>query len=319
VVVVEAKGSLSPKKAEIAPIKRLARNAYKRQVHDFIGTESEGLVVASGYAIAFGAVPGTQTSKIAIASPQMILVGPRPVRQPVPLSAAASSSGMAGQFVQLMQEQKEKTGEEELEEEQKEGQQHPPQQPQVEQRHTTIQVQTPYVRSGSGRGGGGGDDGGERRREGERAQPSGRIAFANYENVFLLCGATNAAAFLRRILSGRPEEPVDSDSLIQEFWWIELPELVLLGSAPFMRPFQFGIYSPSARVILESAANNRLSPPATVELAIAPVETVRDLPGGEDQPVREIVMQGDGLALFRWPPHQTWHYRTWDLGKGGWV
>jgi hypothetical protein len=50
-------------------------------------------VVASGYAIAFGAVPGTQASKIAIVSPQTIFVAPRPARQLVSLSAAAIGNG----------------------------------------------------------------------------------------------------------------------------------------------------------------------------------------------------------------------------------
>jgi hypothetical protein len=296
VVIVEAKGSLSPKRAETAPIKRLARKAYKRQVHDFIGSESEGLIVASGYAVAFGAVPGTQSSRIAIASPQKILVNSTPVRQPAPLSAAATGSGM---FVPTAQEQ----------------QQTEQQQAEAEQ----VQVDQVHVEIGGRRGGGGGDDGGERRREGERARPSGRIAFANYENVFLLCGATNAAAFLRHILSDGSDDFIDSDALIQEFVRLDLREPILVGSRWSAWPCGLGIYEPSARSILEIAANNRLSPPPTVELAIAPVGRP-DLPVREDPPRPELVMQGDGLAWFYLPPRR---YSTqlvrWDLEKGGWV
>jgi hypothetical protein len=194
-------------------------------------------------------------------------------------------------FVELAHEQEQK------EEEVEEGH--------IEQVH----LQTPDIRRG---GRGGGDDGGERRREGERAQPSGRIAFANYENAFLLCGARNAAAFLRRTLSGGSEDAVDRDSLLQRFWMLESPEPILLAEYGLMWPFHFGIYEPSARSILKSAAENRLSPPSAVELAIAPVGTPRDLPR------RDFVMQGDGLAFFNWPPRYHSH-RTWDLDKGDWV
>jgi hypothetical protein len=294
VVVVEAKGSLSPKKAEIGPIKSLARRAYKRQVQDFIETESNGLFVASGYSVAFGAIPGTQTSRIAIASPQKILTGPRPVWQPASLSSAAIGGGMLMPLAHAHQAEQEQLH--------------------VEQAHEeTAEIET--GRGGRGRGG----DGGERRGEGERAHPSGRIAFANYENAFLLCGARNASAFLRRILSGDTEGFVDGESLIQGFWLIELPEPILVGETTRWRPIQFGIYEPSVRTILESAARNRLSPPAAVEIAIAPTEAGRDLRGREGLPRREAFMQGDGLALFWQRVVREAHYREWDLSKGGWL
>ena len=291
VVIVEAKGSMSPVEAKAAPINRRARAAYKRQVKDFIGTKSQGLVVVNGYAIAFGAIPGTLTSRIAIASPQTVLVGPQPVRQPVSLSAAAAGSGM---FVQLAQAQQK-------------------QQEQVEQRHLEqLHIHPPVEQTQTRRGGrGGGDDGGERRGEGERAQPSGRVAFANYENVFLLCGATNAATFLRRIISGGTEDAGDRDPLLQHFWLLDGPEPILFADPHPGWPFHVGIYEPSARSILKSAANNRFSPPPAVELPIAPVVTSRD------EARRGVVMQGDGFAFVEWEISVSG--RTWDLNKGDWV
>jgi hypothetical protein len=113
---------------------------------------------------------------------------------------------------------------------------------------------------GRGRGGGGSERGGE----GERAHPSGRIAFANYENAFLLCAAPNASAFLRRILSGGAGEPIERDVLRQEFWLFELPEPILVGAGrpgPFPWPFILGVYALSAQKILETAARNRVSRP----------------------------------------------------------
>lgn len=285
VVIVEAKGSLSADKARPAPLSRRAREAYKRQVRDFIGTTSQGLLVANGYAIAFGSIPGEQKSRIAIATPQTVLVGPTRERQLVSLSAAATGSGRLMQPAHAQQKRRE----------------------QVVPQPQHVHIQAPVVQSR--RGGGGGHDGGEGRREGERAQPSGRIAYANYENVFLLFGARKAAAFLRRILSGDFEDPADKDMLFQEFWRMDTPVPILF--AGHYGPFGLGIYEPSARAILKSAAGNRLSPPPTVELPIAPVIVPREELGGP------IAMQGDGFVLFDW--RGAAHHMTWDLVKGDWA
>jgi hypothetical protein len=285
VVIVEAKGSLSADKARPAPINRRAREAYKRQVKDFIGTKSQGLLVANGYAIAFGAIPGEQKSRIAIATPQTVLVGPPLERQLVSLSAAAVGGGRLVQPAHAQQKRQE----------------------QVVQQHQHVHVQAPIAQSR--RSGGGGDDGGDGRREGERAQPSGRIAYANYENVFLLCGARNAAAFLRRILSGDSENPADKDLLFQQFRIVETPVPILFVEHYW--PLHLGIYEPSAQAILKSAASNRLSPPPEVELPIAPVIAPREEPAGG------VVMQGDGFTLFAWWTPAS--VKTWDLVKGDWV
>ncbi|MBR1146117.1 hypothetical protein [Bradyrhizobium sp. AUGA SZCCT0431] len=285
VVIVEAKGSLSAREALEGPVNRRARSAYKEQVADFVGTETQGLSVVTGFAIAFGAVPGTQTSRIALASPQTVPVG----RQPVSVSAAAVGGA---RFLRLAQAQQK-------------------QQPGVENVYTQQVHTRQYIPEQQVRRSGGGGDGGEGRREGERAQPSGRIAFANYENVFLLCGAINAAAFLRRILSGVSEDAVHKDTLFQDFWVLDSLDPILTGDLREW-PYQFGIYEPSAESILKSAADNRSAPPRTVELAIAPITDPSDLPG------REFVMQGDGLAYIHSRPWSA-KRRRWDLNRGDWI
>jgi hypothetical protein len=283
VVIVEAKGSLSPKEAQEKPVGRRARSAYKAQVRDFVGTKAQGLRVATGFAIAFGAVPGTQTSRIALASPQKVPVRP----QPASVSAAAVHRP---RLLKLAQEK------------------------QLEEREPVYTHHVPHLQQDRHmRGDGGGrDGGGERGRGGRQAKPSGRIAFANYENVFLLCGAPNAAAFLRRILSGGSEKFVDKDALFQDFWVLESHEPVWTGAFSDW-PFAFGIYQPSALSILRAAADNQEAPPPTVELAIAPITSPADTPE------REFVMQGDGLAYIDWPGPWKARHRKWDLNKGDWT
>jgi hypothetical protein len=288
VVIVEAKGSLSEEEAKVAAIKRRASKAFRQQIKQFIDTEPLGLKIASGFALAFGAIPGTQTSSLVIACPQSVLVKPRSKRQFVSLSAAAVGGSLFGQPVpQQLPQPKEEQQQHDIE-------------------HTQHIYEQPWPRQIRRRGGGGGrDGGGERRREGERAQPSGRIAYANYENVFLMLGAMNAASFLRSILSGSSEgdEVVDDERRLQHFTLVDGRIPVLIA-----RDRNFGIYEPSATAILQSAARNRLSPPPTIELPIAP--------HGDGAGPR-IVMQGDGFALvdqFR----LKWG-KTWDLHKGDWV
>lgn len=179
VVVVEAKGSLSKTRAKRVAIRRLARNAYKGQVQHVIGKEGCGVVVAGGYAIAFGAIPGghvgvvsgENVSTLAIASPQSIAVDASITVKAKSLSAAAT---YGVRQIQQVHEQAEHQ-----------------QQQQEELRRQMEQIH--------GGGPGGPSDGGPRR-EGERRTPSGRVAYANYEYAFLLCGADNAASLIRHVL-----------------------------------------------------------------------------------------------------------------------
>ncbi|MHC2722454.1 hypothetical protein [Bradyrhizobium diazoefficiens] len=282
IVIVEAKGSLSPTEGQEAAVNRRARSAYKEQVEEFIGTQPMGLTVANGFAIAFGSVPGTQTSRVAIASSQTV----RGERQPASLSAAAVGGVRR---IRLSQSQQ-----------QKQIQRVEPQQ--------RAEHYIPHHVSKRG-GGGGGGDGGEGRREGARAQPSGRIAFANYENILLLCGAGNAAAFLRSILASGSEATLDKEARFQEFFVHESDPTILSG--PNGPTWLFGIYGPSVEAILKSAASNRLAPPAIVDLPIAPT-------GGSAGSPQPAIMQGDGFGHLR-RPFWAAHSRTWDLIKGDWA
>lgn len=283
VVIVEAKGSLSATEAQEAAVNRRARSAFKEQVEDFIGTQPMGLTVANGFAISFGSVPGSQESRLAIASPQMVGVEP----QPASLSAAAV--GGAGR-IRLSQPQPQQ------------------QERKIQQEYVKQKFQQPIQqRRGGGGGGGGGEGEGEGRREGERAEPSGRIAFANYENLFLICGAGNAAAFLRSILAGGSEGELKKEAQFQEFWVYDADPRILGG---LNGPWRFGIYAPSVEAILRAAAANRSGPPPTVDLPIAPA-------GGAAEVRVPVVMQGDGFAYVH-PPRGA-HGKTWDLIKGDWV
>ncbi|UGY11944.1 hypothetical protein HAP48_0000410 (plasmid) [Bradyrhizobium septentrionale] len=190
IVIVEAKGSLSPTEARDASVDRRARSAFREQVEEFIGAQPMGLTVANGFAISFGSVPGSQESRVAIACPQTVRVNP----QPASLSAAAVGSVRRIYLSQPQPQQRDR---------------------QIQQEYVKQEFQQPIQHRRGGGGGGGGE--GEGRREGERAQPSGRIAFANYENLFLTCGAGNAAAFLRSILSGGSEGDLGKAARFQEF------------------------------------------------------------------------------------------------------
>ncbi|MBR1029407.1 hypothetical protein [Bradyrhizobium liaoningense] len=280
IVIVEAKGSLSQTEAQDASVDRRARSAFREQVDEFIGTQPMGLTVANGFAISFGSVPGSQKSRVAIASPQTVGVEP----QPASLSAAAVGGVRRIRLSQPQPQQQERK---------------------IQQEYVKQQIQQPIQQRRGGGGGGGGE--GEGRREGERAQPSGRIAFANYENLFLICGAGNAAAFLRSILAGGSEEDLGKEARFQEF-------LVYDGGPPILKgpngPWRYGIYAPSVEAILRAAAANRQAPPLTVDLPIALTGFLAETPGS-------VVMQGDGFA-YMYPPRSA-HGRMWDLIKGDWV
>lgn len=278
VVVVEAKGSLSRKRAKRRTILKLAQNAYNDQVRNFIGAEGDGVVVASGYAVAFGSIPGERGSTLAIASPQPLHARSKSIVPVSSLSSAASGEMQVAVMDQTVDEQEEEAS------------------------------PTPYQF-----GGGGGDGrGGERRGDGERAQPSGRVAFANYENVFQLCGATRAAALLRSILSGPGADGLEFADVIQDFWIVGDTHRFLIGSDNAWRWWPgsviFAIYEHSAQQILEVVANNLSSPPVSVKIAIVPAELRR-------ASVIEtgVALHGDGLALLtHWPTpaeHKQWHLR----------
>ncbi|PIT06397.1 hypothetical protein TSA1_29755 [Bradyrhizobium nitroreducens] len=280
VVIVEAKGSLSATEAQEAAVNRRARSAFKEQVEDFIGAQPVGLTVANGFAISFGSVPGTQESRLAIASPQTVGVEP----QPASLSAAAVGGVRRIRLSQPQPQQQERK---------------------IQQEYVKQQFQQPVQQKRGGGGGGGGE--GEGRREGERAEPSGRIAFANYENLFLICGAGNAAAFLRSILAGGSEGELKEEAQFQEFR-VHYSDPPIFGGPN--GPWSYGIYAPSVEAILRAAAANRSGPPATVDLPLAPA-------GGTAEVAVPVIMQGDGFAYVH-PPGGA-HYKTWDLIKGDWV
>lgn len=280
IVIVEAKGSLSQTEAQDASVDRRARSAFREQVNEFIGTKPMGLTVANGFAISFGSVPGSRNSRVAIASPQTVGVE----RQPASLSAAAVGGVRR---IRLSQPQPQR------------------QERQIQREYVKQEIHQPiqHRRGGGGDGGGEGDG----RREGERAQPSGRIAFANYENLFLICGARNAADFLRSILTSGSEEDLGEEARFQQFLVHYGDPSILSGVNGLWR---YGIYASSVEAVLKAAAANRLAPPLTVDLPIAPT-------GGPAETPVPVVMQGDGFAYTS--PPRSGHYRTWDLIKGDWV
>lgn len=280
VVVVEAKGSLSRKRAKQRTIIKLAQDAYNDQVRSFIGAEGDSVVVASGYAVAFGSIPGERGSTLAIASPQPFHVHSESIVPVSSLSSAASGEMQVAVMDQTV---------EEVEEE---------------------QSLAPY-RFG---GGGGDGDGRGRRGDGERAQPSGRVAFANYENVFQLCGATRAAALLRSILSGPGADGLEFADVIQDFWVVGDTHRFLFGSDRWWPRFgTFAIYEQSALQILKVAADNPSSPPASVTIEIVPAELRR-----ASVIETNVAVHGDGLALLAHlpTPHE---YKQWHLREARWI
>ncbi|EAQ35287.1 hypothetical protein NB311A_13261 [Nitrobacter sp. Nb-311A] len=277
IVVVEAKGSLSKQKAKRKPILSLAQDAYNEQVRHIIGAKSGDLEVASGYAIAFGTIPGKRLSTLAIASPQAVLAGTSfGVVAAHSLSAAASYAPQPAPQPALM-------------------------------------YPAPQRYKGSG---GDPPDGGFRG-EGGRGEPSGVIAYANYESVFLLCGATNAARAIRNSLTGQSMNVLDPESLVQDFWVFEhrgkrfwagrdhpfwwWPEYLLIA-----------IYEQSAKEILRTLSENPDGVPRTTSLTVAPITGGAEL----DRDV-DIAIQGDGLTLLRFFPHHAEH-RRWDIQAGNW-
>jgi hypothetical protein len=167
-------------------------------------------------------------------------------------------------------------------------------------------------------GGSGDPPGGGRRRDRERRLPSGRVAYANYEYAFLLCGAINAGRLLRAILSGQRGELLDPDALVQGFEVFEhRGRRFLTGPGtfkfwwwwPMLRPCIVGIYQPSAEAILRAVSNDLDRVPETVEIAVALIGEPAD---------ESASIQGDGLALIE-DPQKRVDFMNWDFKKGEWM
>lgn len=303
VVVAEAKGSLSRVRAKRAAIRRLSRKAFAEQVQHVIGQPARDVIVAGGYGIAFGAIPGEhapgaigdQVSTLAVASPESIAVVAAKVKTTMNSLSAAATYGP--QQVQKVQ-----------------GQPVPQQYQEELRRHLE-----PTIHGPRGPGGPGGPTDGGPRREREQRTASGRIAYANYESAFLLCGADIAAGFLRNILDGRGVADIGPDRSFQEFWvvnhsrgpfWTSSSKIVPWWPWWGREPFLFGIHETSAKEILRSVANNLERVPDTINLTVAPIDI-----GSEPDADLDIAIQGDGLALLSYPqPRPERLY--WDLRKG---
>jgi hypothetical protein len=291
VVVVEAKGSLSKFRATKGRLMALASRAYDLQVKNFVGAKASGIAIGGGCVAAYGAIPGRASSSLVLCSPSAepgilpptgaepsaVGAGGMPARIARSLSAAASG----------VVQQQEIRHEDEDEE----------------------QIQIPLLdRGGGGRGRGSGDRGDPER----PPRPNGRIAFANYESVFQLCGATNAAHMIRRSLAGIPEEEDEDLPQTQVFYVAEYDQRFLIGSTPFAPCWSagyFAIYGPSAEAILDSLVYNRSNPPESVTLPEIPADLA-----GEDGP---IAVQADGLAWLSRPRGRIAR-KIWDLSNGGW-
>lgn len=282
IVVVEAKGSLSKRRAKSAAVRNLAQSAFNDQVRPFVGAEASNLTVASGYAIAFGAVPGERTSTLAIASPQPFAFGlSRAVARAQPLSAATPHQ-VPAQTIIVPDSQQDRSWPEK-----------------------------------AGPGGPGGPGGGGPGDEGGRSLPSGRIAYANYEAAFLLCGAHQAAAGLRTALNGEPVSSI-SEQADQEFFPIEVNGnqfLTGMSQDPFSlwlpAEARFAIYEPSATAVLRSLPNSPNGPPRELEIPGVPFGAIPF--AGVFYPIH-----GDGLALL--PGYlQAGPRRVWNIQKGTWA
>lgn len=303
VVVAEAKGSLSRKRAKRAAIRRLCRKAFTEQVQHVIGEPARDVTIAGGYGIAFGAIPGEhiagaageEVSTLAVASPEAIAVVAS--KEAAKLNSLSAAATHGAQQVQKIQEQ------------------------QVPQKHQQdVHFQDERTRRGPGGPGGPGDGG--PRGERERRTASGRIVYANYESAFLMCGANNVAAFLRSMLDGRGIADIGPDGAFEEFWIIEHrkgPFWIARSWADRwwpgwpLHPFFFGMHETSAKQILRALASNLERVPDSIELTAAPIDEGLDPDDDED-----IALQGDGLALLtdlRAPSGP----RRWDLRQGKWV
>jgi hypothetical protein len=281
VIAVEAKGSISRSRATVRRLHALARSAYNNQVRSLVNHSSGGITIASGYAVAFGTIPGQRSSSVVIATPEKLTVGEVRVREPVSLSAAARVVMQPMQVQTHLQKQQ----------------------------HARHGYEGQQTTSGEGGGRGGGREGGG----GRRAVPNGRLALASYESVFELCGAWQAADRIRIILSGRGESLGET---MQRFYIFEDDRgRFLVGKDAFVGGAYgpedlFAIYEPSARAILDAIGDDVSVPPTSVTMEIVPDEL-------RDEDPREIlsVVQGDGLAYVTSSPPRS---MSWS-SRSGWL
>jgi hypothetical protein len=286
VVVVEAKGSLSKYNATKGRLTSRAAKAYEDQVRNFVGETAHDIAISGGCVVAFGCIPGQALSRVVVRASGDVTT--LPLTEGVPSGAGAGRlrAGVARSLSAAA------------------SQPMPMPQPQIKQEQQKLFLRMPSPHwGGRGTRGGGGDGDGEPR-------PHGRITYANYESVFQLCGATDAAQALRRSLAGIADD--EDVQRTQVFYVSASDNRFLFRRAPFApcwSPGYFAIYLPAAEAILKSLANSRLAPPKFVSIPEIPP----DLSGGEGG----IVVQADGLAwVNRWTEPLT--IKEWDLSAGRW-
>jgi hypothetical protein len=310
IAAVEAKGTLAKLGGRRASVSRLAKAAFHGQVAKYLGGRASGCEIAAGFAVAYGSVPGSNASTLAVAGSHEFQTAKQPVMQAVSLSAAASG--------ELQPERQQVEVETEFEEESQQKKQKQPVEIEYGNDHSLEEVEEVEIEAAetgdSGRGGGDerGGDGGRR-----RGNPSRRIAFANYEAVFQMAGAFEAARFIRSRLSGETGDAPDAGEPIQSFYVIEGEEPILLGTESWFGRWsnesfaRIGIAAASAEEILGIVAmSDEL--PSSIELGIVPPDRRRIRAGGVD-----AALQSDGLALLRdWGTARS---RRWDLRAGRWL
>ncbi|QOZ06890.1 hypothetical protein [Bradyrhizobium sp. CCBAU 51765] len=286
VVAVEAKGSLSRLRATKSRLKNLAKKAYEAQVQAFVGsTANDSIAVTGGCAIAFGATPGNGdcTLRLYVSAPAggtdsggagAAVRGPGLGGARIPRSLSSAANAM---------QQLDKKHE-------------------IERESATLDPQA----NGNGPGH---HRPGRKRRRGPNAH--GRIAFANYETVFRLCGAANAALMLRQCLDGAVER--EDNPVMQAFYQSSSDDRFLFGGTPFAKCWSpsgyFAIYKPAAEAILEALAANRSTPPDSV--------TLPELPKDLSWEHGAFAAQADGLT---WMSMVRGDFTTkiWNLSSGKW-
>jgi hypothetical protein len=286
VIVVEAKGSLSKFLATKGRLISRAKKAYEEQIGGFVGEKASGITIDGGCAAAFGAIPGQRFSRLVVCSSSVMVGGPKSPAK-TPGSAGDSSSVAVAKSLSAAASPMQ-----------------PMPQPQVQQDHQ-VRVWQPNP------GGDGGGRHGHGREHGREPGPNGRIAFANYETIFQLCGAINAAQAIRYSLAG--VSPPDDLPQVQLFMTSTADDRFLFSSfpyAPCWAPGYFAVYRPIAEAILQSLATNRLAPPPSITLPELPPDLT-----GRDEP---IFVHEDGLA---WVKDLKGHLKSikWDLSTGGLV
>lgn len=285
VVAVEAKGSLSRLRATKRRLRNLAKYAYEQQVQAFVGsTATDDIAITGGCAIAFGAVPGNDdcTLSLYISAPASetgaasvgaaATPGPGVVRIPRSLSSAANA---------------------------------------MQRRDETHEIESNIATLNSQANGNGPGHHRPGRKRGHGPNAHGRIAFANYETVFRLCGAANAALMLRQCLDGAVER--EDRPVLQAFYQSSSDDRFLFGGTPFAKCWSptgyFAIYKPAAVTILEALAANRSAPPYSVTLPEIP----KDLRWEHGA----FAVQADGLT---WVSMIRGDFTTkiWNLSSGKW-